>query len=79
MSLDDAESHRRFAEKHGIPFSLLVDPDGAIAAKYGVDTSRGYPRRVTFLIGPDGRIRRVFPDVDVQGHSDEVLAALRAL
>ena len=79
VSLDDAESHKRFAENQGLPFSLLVDTDGALAARYGVDTSRGYTPRVTFVIGPDGVIRHVFPQVKVAGHSAEVLEVLRSL
>jgi len=79
VSLDDAESHKRFAEKNQIPYPLLVDTDGALAAKFGVDTSRGYTARITFLIGPDGIIRRVYPKVQIEGHSAELLEAIRAL
>jgi len=77
--LDDAASHQRFAAKHELPFSLLVDTQGVVAAKYGVDTSQGYAPRVTFVIGPDGIVRHVFPEVRVDGHSAEVLEAISAL
>jgi peroxiredoxin Q/BCP len=77
VSLDSVESHAAFADHHDLPFLLLADPGGALAAKYGVDTSGGHARRVTFVIGPDGTIRKVFPKVQVQGHSEEVLAVLR--
>lgn len=56
-----------------------MDTEGALAARYGLDTSQGYTPRTTFVIGPDGVIRRVFPKVRVQGHSQEVLDVLRSL
>lgn len=79
VSMDSLESHKAFAENHQLAFPLISDADGAIAAKYGVDTSKGYTARVTFVIGPDGKIAKVYPAVQVQGHADEVLAALKAL
>lgn len=79
MSLDGAESHKKFAAAHQIPFSLLVDTEGALAARYGVDTSRGYTPRITYVIGSDGIIAKVYPKVSIDGHSAEVLDVLRAL
>jgi thioredoxin-dependent peroxiredoxin len=79
ISLDDLESHRQFAEAHGINFPLVVDAGGQIARRYGVDTSRGVAQRTTFVIGKDGRIARTFRDVKVAGHEVEVLAAVNAL
>jgi thioredoxin-dependent peroxiredoxin len=77
VSLDDAASHRAFAEKNGINFPLLPDPEGRLAALYGVDTSRGFAKRTTFVIGPDGKIFRTFAQVKVDGHEDEVLTAVK--
>lgn len=77
VSLDTIESHRDFAKKHGLDFPLIADAGGVIAGKYGVSTRSGFAERVTFIIGPDGKIARVFPEVRVSGHSDEVLLALR--
>lgn len=79
VSMDSLESHKTFADNHKLNFPLISDADGAIAAKYGVDTSKGYTARVTFVIGPDGKIAKVYPAVQVQGHADEVLAALQSL
>ena len=79
VSLDSIESHKQFAENHDLEFPLLADVEGEIAAKYGVDTEGGYARRVTFVIDPEGKIAEVFPEVDVQGHADEVLATVQAL
>jgi len=76
-SLDDAASHRAFAEKNGITFPLIPDEGGKIAAAYGVDTSRGVAKRTTFVIGPDGKVFRSFPQVKVEGHETEVLTAVK--
>lgn len=77
VSLDTIDSHRRFAEGHGLNFPLIADAGGVIAGKYGVSTRSGFAERVTFIIGADGKVARVFPEVRVSGHSDEVLVALR--
>ncbi|MGE0787478.1 MAG: peroxiredoxin [Sandaracinaceae bacterium] len=74
VSMDGVDSHRAFAEEHELPFPLIADESGAIARSYGVDTTGGYARRVTFLIGPDGTIAHVFDEVDPGVHADEVLA-----
>jgi len=87
VSLDDVESHRAFAEKYKLPFPLLADTTGAVAALYGVlgeyQPPEGEPisiaRRVTFLIDANGIVRRVWTDVDPAVHAPEVLAAVREL
>jgi len=79
VSTDDVEAHAAFAEEHELPFPLLADPDGAIAARYGVPVTAGYAKRMTFLIDREGIIRRVFEEVDPGVHADEVLAAIAEL
>lgn len=80
VSTDGALSHRQFAEHHGLQFGLIADRDGALSRAYGVEVSaRGTAHRTTFVISRDGRIARVFADVRVEGHSGEVLAAVREL
>lgn len=83
VSADSASSHRRFIDKHGLNFPLLSDPDNRITAAYGVYKKKSlYGReymgieRTTFIIGRDGVVKRVFPKVKVNGHADEVIAAL---
>jgi peroxiredoxin Q/BCP len=76
VSTDDVASHRRFADEHDLPFPLLADPDGEILRMYGVPSALGMAARVTFVIDREGRIERVFPEVDPAVHVDEVLAAL---
>ncbi|MGH7543405.1 MAG: thioredoxin-dependent thiol peroxidase [Gemmatimonadota bacterium] len=86
ISRDSLDSHAKFREKEGLTFDLLSDADGAVTERYGVwkeKTMYGKSHmgieRTTFVIGPDGRIARVFPKVKVEGHADEVLEAVRGL
>lgn len=76
VSLDDGESHRAFAEKHRLPFPLLSDRTGEVAASYGALWSLGplrLTRRHSFLIDPQGRLARIYRDVDVDSHYRQVL------
>jgi len=75
VSRDSKESHRQFRADHGLPFVLVAD-DGTAARAYGVSSLLGMESRVTFLVGGDGRILRVWPDVDPGVNADEVLAAV---
>lgn len=83
VSPDSVESHRAFKAKFGLPFPLLADEDHRVAEAYGAwgekhRAGRTYMGilRTTFLIGPDGRVLRVFENVKPEGHSAEILAAL---
>jgi thioredoxin-dependent peroxiredoxin len=86
ISPDSSASHQKFIGKYDLNFTLLADPDHRIATAYGVYKQKSlYGReymgieRTTFLIDRAGKIRKVFPKVKVNGHTDEVLAALRDL
>lgn len=86
VSPDGADSHRRFRDKFGLPFTLLSDERHAVAERYGAWTLKStYGResmgiqRSTFLVDPDGRIARTWPRVRADGHAAEVLAALAEL
>ena len=83
VSTDSAKSHARFQEKYKLPFTLLADEDKKIVQAYGVYGQKTFmgrkymgTHRVTFLIGPDGRIRKIWPAVKPVEHAAEVLAAL---
>jgi peroxiredoxin Q/BCP len=78
VSSDSAESHVDFAKHHSLPFPLVADNDGTIAKAYGVKSTLGLDSRVSFLVGPDGKIEKVWPRVDPAVHADEVLAAATA-
>lgn len=86
VSVDGVESHRRFAQKHALPFLLLADTERRIVRAYGVWGTKTFmgrkfqgTHRVTFLIGPDGRIRKIWRQVKPDTHAAEVLAALEAV
>ena len=83
VSVDDVESHKKFAEKHGLPFPILADPTKATAKKYGVLKSylgtMELAKRETFLIDPQGNIVKRYVDVDPKGHSQIVLKDIKEL
>ncbi len=82
VSLDDVESHKKFAENHSLPFPLLADTEGETSTAYGVKTrmfGMTVAKRQTFIISPDGNIVKHYETVDPDGHSVEVLADLKEL
>ena len=83
VSTDSAKSHDKFVEKFKLPFTLLADEDKKIVEAYGVWGEKSFmgrkylgTHRATFLIGPDGRIKRIWPQVKPEEHAAEVLEAL---
>lgn len=82
VSLDDVKSHAEFAAKYHVPFPLLSDADSKTAQAYGVLASKmgfKYARRTTFLIDPQGKVAKVYQDVDPEKNSAQVLADLASL
>lgn len=82
VSLDDVESHAKFAEKYRVPFPLLADSEHRVSRTYGVLASTvgfHYARRTTFLIDPQGKVAKVYEDVDPEKNSSQVLADLALL
>jgi len=82
VSLDTVESHKTFCSKDSLTFKLLADPDHRVIDAYGVPVAaRGdmkFAQRDTFLISPTGKVVKFWEVKDIQGHSDEVLAAIAA-
>ncbi len=83
VSTDSAKSHDKFAEKYKLPFTLVSDEDKKIVQAYGAWGEKSFlgrkyqgTYRVTFLIGPDGRIKKIWPTVKPAEHAAEILAAL---
>ncbi len=83
VSVDTVKSHDKFAEKHKLPFTLISDADKQIVQAYGVWGEKQFmgrkflgTSRVTFLVGPDGRIEKIWTQVKPATHAAEVLAAL---
>ena len=79
VSEDSLDSHKAFAEKYELPFSLLDDSNHALANAFGVPLSAGHAKRVTFVFDASGKVRKVFPNVNPEGHAAELLEALKAL
>ncbi|MDQ3602501.1 MAG: peroxiredoxin [Actinomycetota bacterium] len=73
VSLDSPESHREFREKYGLNFPLLSDEGGRVSDILGVLGDRGTARRVTFLLDPEARISKVYPEVTPDTHAEEIL------
>lgn len=83
VSTDSVESHKKFKEKYHLNFQLLSDADKKVVNAYGVWKEKAmYGKkymgieRTTFVIDENGKIKKVFPKVKVEGHYDEVLAEL---
>lgn len=83
VSVDGAKSHTKFIEKYKLPFTLLADEEKKLVQAYGVWGKKTFmgreymgTHRVTFLIGPDGLIKRIWPEVKPEQHAREVLEAL---
>jgi peroxiredoxin Q/BCP len=82
VSVDTPDSHRKFCTKEGLSFRLLADPEHKVVDAYGsLGSFVGIKiaNRNTFLIDPAGKIAQVWTKVDVQHHSEDVLAAIAAL
>jgi peroxiredoxin Q/BCP len=82
VSVDSEASHKKFATKYKLPFTLLADPDHAIADAYGVYGEKKFMgrtylgvKRITFLIDEKGEIKKVFEKVKPEEHAREVLQA----
>src|SRR5580704_3333881 len=76
-SVDTADAHRAFIKKYGLPFPLLLDPDKKIATEYGVANGiakYGLDGRVTYVIGGDGEILKVYPKVDPALNAAEIIS-----
>ena len=86
VSGDSLASHGKFKARHKLNFALLADVDKAVATRYGAwGEKMMYGRKVTgmirstFVIDAEGVVRKVFPRVRVEGHAEQVLAALSGL
>jgi peroxiredoxin Q/BCP len=86
ISGDSSASHQKFIDKHALNFALLADVGNEVGKRYGVYKMKslygrefmGY-ERTTMVIDKSGTVRRVFPKVKVNGHTAEVIAALKGL
>jgi thioredoxin-dependent peroxiredoxin len=86
ISKDSSESHCKFRDKYGLRFPLLTDPDGKVIEKYGAWGEKNlYGKksfgiiRSTVIVGPDGKIKRIFRKVKVDQHVDVVVETIKQL
>ncbi len=82
VSVDDSDSHAKFAAKYHLPFPLLADKNGSVAESYGALNNLGIikiAKRYTFLIDPQGRIAKTYLSVDTSRHSQEIIDDLKKL
>ncbi len=86
VSADDEKTHQRFRAKHDLNFPLLADVSHEVSDKYGAWQEKSmYGRkywgiaRITYLIDEHGKIAKVWPKVKPDGHSEEVIAAIKSL
>ena len=76
VSSQDEESHVAFRNRYGLPFDLIADPDRRIASAFRAVAFHGMAKRVTYVIGPDGRILAAYRRLDPKSHSQEALRIL---
>lgn len=83
VSPDTSSAQAKFKQKFDLPFALLADKDHQAAEAYGVWTEKSMygkkymgVERTTFVLDPEGKIKKIFPKVKVEGHAEEVLAAI---
>ena len=82
ISLDDSKSHEEFAKKYSLPFPLLADTEGVVTNAYGALLKIGpikFAKRHTFIIGPDGLIKKIYRNVIPKKHSQEIITDLKEL
>jgi len=86
VSADSVESHQKFTTKYTLNFPLLADTEHAVAEKYGAWREKNMYGRVsmgiqrsTWIIGADGKVAKLWKKVSVDGHDEEVIAALQEL
>ncbi|MDV6235815.1 thioredoxin-dependent thiol peroxidase [Leptospira ellisii] len=86
VSKDSVKSHQKFIEKQSLNFTLIADEDGKICEAYDVWHLKKFMGRefmgivrTTFLIGADGKLLKIYPQVSVKGHVDEILADIKTL
>jgi peroxiredoxin Q/BCP len=75
ISFDDPEANKRFVEAEALPFRLLSDKDRKLSVALGAADSEKawFARRISYLVGPDGKVRKAYEDVDPSTHADEVV------
>jgi peroxiredoxin Q/BCP len=79
ISADADDSHKAFASHYKLPFLLVSDKEGTIAASFGVPVHDGHIARQSFVVGPDGLVKKIYRKVDVAVHAQEIMADVKQL
>lgn len=82
VSVDSNESHEKFTKKYNLPFTLLADTDGKVADSYHALTNlyiTKIAKRHTFLIDPNGKIKKIYTNVNVSNHSQQIINDLKII
>jgi peroxiredoxin Q/BCP len=74
VSADTDDSHKAFAAHYKLPFAFVSDADGSLAKSFGVPFHDGFTARQSFVIGPDGLLKKIYRKVDVTVHAQEIMA-----
>lgn len=79
-SFDTVEENKAFVDKFSFPFPLLCDTERSLGMAYGACASpdAAHANRITVVVGPDGKVARVYPEVSAKTHPEQVLAGLQA-
>ena len=84
VSIDSVKSHKKFADKYSLPFTLLADPEKKVVEKYGVFGKKKFMGReymgtfrTSFLINPEGKVAKIYENVKPEAHVEEVLSDLK--
>jgi peroxiredoxin Q/BCP len=78
VSSDSVESHQQFAEKYHLHFPLLADPEKKLISAYGANGLL-FPNRISFLISPEGKLAKIYEEVDVTHHAEQILEDVQVL
>ena len=78
VSFDTVDENKSFAGKFNFPYPLLSDPTRAMGMQYGAadDAKSSHAKRIAYLIGPDGKVKNVFPKANTASFAADVLALL---
>lgn len=75
VSRDSVDSHKRFSEKHQLPFPLIADRDATISDAYGTSRLLWFPRRTTFIIDEKGYIEKIITSINTSNHASQIMEA----
>lgn len=79
ISIDTVESHRKFAQEYNIPYPLLSDVNKDVCRQYAGLNVYGLAKRTTFVIDREGRITKIFTEIDPKAHGEEIVSVLGSM